>query len=147
MMWIAAVYAADLQRITVVVQNAPSGTTMYAADRGGPPVQLTDAGVGSLSTSFEGPPARAMQLQLIAEQNGQRRRVYDGTEVLADVHDDTLTFAWDVNVGVRRVAGSPSSVIPFLRSDDAALQVGFAWAGLALAWFLGMAVVWARRRP
>lgn len=143
---VALALAADLQRVSVVVMNAPTGTKVSAAHDGAPPIAMVDKGIGGLSATFEGPPQRMMQVQILMDLGGQTRRVYDGTETIADVEDDTLSFTYDPMRGVRRVAGAPSAAIPLLRDDDAALRVAMGWGALTLAWVIGMGVVWARRR-
>lgn len=138
--------ASDLQHISVVVENVPGGAQIYASRDGGEAIPLGDRGVGGLGVTFDAPPARMIQLKILMDTPGDRRVVYSGQEALADVHDDTLTFTYDPMLGVRRVAGAPSSAIPLLRDDDAALRVAFGWGALTLAWVTGMGVVWARRR-
>jgi hypothetical protein len=134
------------QSVSVVVQGAIAGRQVEAEEVGVGKVLLVDPGVGYLTGTFRGEPARFVQLRLFLV-GGARQEVFDGLVAVTDTERAVVSFEVLPGAIPRAVrsAVAPSAAAEVAVDASAAWTVRFGWGALVLGYATAL-VLGAQRR-
>lgn len=134
------------QAVVVVVHGAIAGRQVEAERVGVGKALLVDPGVGYLTATFRGEPARFVQLRLTLV-GGDRHEVLDALVPVVDVAREVVTY--EILPGpiprAVRSATAPSAVATLAVEPGSAWAVRFGWGALGLGYATALVLAAARR--